>query len=185
MPDTRSLLSVGIDVGTTTTQIIFSRLNLADVARPGQIPRLAITGRQVLYQSPIVFTPLADRETVDAVKLNEIVRREYAAAGVSPEQVETGAVIITGETAKKKNADQILSALSGLAGEFVVSVAGPHVESLISGRGAGAALYSQTHYTTVTNVDIGGGSANSVTFRSGVFLAAAAMNYGGRIRQIG
>ena len=150
MANARSLLSVGIDVGTTTTQIIFSRLNLADVARPGQIPRLAITGREVLYQSPIVFTPLADRETVDAVKLNEIVRREYAAAGVDPTQVETGAVIITGETAKKKNADEILRVLSGLAGEFVVSVAGPHVESLISGRGAGAAQYSQSHYTTVT-----------------------------------
>jgi ethanolamine utilization protein EutA len=184
MADTRSLLSVGIDVGTTTTQIIFSRLNLADVARPGQIPRMAIIGREVLYQSPIVFTPLFDRETVDAVKLNEIVRREYAAANIDPAQVETGAVIITGETAKKKNADEIVRALAGLAGEFVVSVAGPNVESLISGRGAGAAQYSQSHYTTVTNVDIGGGSANSVTFRSGAFLATAAMNYGGRILEI-
>jgi ethanolamine utilization protein EutA len=184
MADTRSLLSVGIDVGTTTTQIIFSRLNLSDVARPGQIPRMAIVGREVLYQSPIVFTPLLGRETVDAVKLNEIVRREYAAAGVDPAQVETGAVIITGETAKKKNADEIVRALAGLAGEFVVSVAGPHVESLISGRGSGAAAYSQSHYTTVTNIDIGGGSANSVTFRSGNFLAAAAMNYGGRILEI-
>ncbi len=184
MSNTRSLLSVGIDVGTTTTQIIFSRLNLSDVARPGQIPRMAITGREVLYQSPIVFTPLADRETVDAGQLNQIVRREYAAAGVEPAQVETGAVIITGETAKKKNADEILRALSGLAGEFVVSVAGPHVESLISGRGAGAAAYSQDHYTSVTNIDIGGGSANSVTFRSGAFVSAAAMNYGGRILEI-
>jgi ethanolamine utilization protein EutA len=184
MANARSLLSVGIDVGTTTTQIIFSRLNLTDVARSGQIPRLAITGREVLYQSPIVFTPLADRETIDAQKLNEIVRREYAAAGVDPSQVETGAVIITGETAKKKNADEILRALSGLAGEFVVSVAGPHVESLISGRGAGAEQYSRSHYTTVTNVDIGGGSANSVTFRSGNFLSAAAMNFGGRILEI-
>ena len=184
MADTRSLLSVGLDIGTTTTQIIFSRLNLADVARPGQIPRMAITSREVLYQSPIVFTPLSDRDTVDAAKLNEIVRREYAAAGISPSQVETGAVIITGETAKKKNADEILRALSGLAGDFVVSVAGPHVESLIAGRGAGAALYSQSHYTVVTNVDIGGGSANSATFRSGNFLAAAAMNYGGRIIEI-
>ena len=182
--DTRSLLSVGIDVGTTTTQIIFSRLNLADVARPGQIPRMAITGREVLYQSPIVFTPLSDRETVDAARLNEIVRREYAAANVNPAQVETGAVIITGETAKKKNADEIVRVLAGLAGEFVVSVAGPNVESLISGRGAGAAQYSQSHYTTVTNVDIGGGSANSVTFRSGTFLATAAMNYGGRILEV-
>jgi len=184
MPGARSLLSVGIDVGTTTTQIIFSRLNLSDVARPGQIPRLAITARSVLYQSPIVFTPLADRDTVDAVRLNEIVRNEYRAAGVDPSQVETGAVIITGEAAKKKNADLILRALSGLAGEFVVSVAGPHVESLISGRGAGAAQYSQTHFTTVTNVDIGGGSANSVIFRSGSVLASAAMNFGGRIIEI-
>ena len=184
MVDTRSLLSVGIDVGTTTTQIIFSRLNLADVARPGQIPHLSIIGREVFYQSPIVFTPLLDPETVDAVKLNEIIRREYANAGVDPALVETGAVIITGETAKKKNADEIVRALAGLAGEFVVSVAGPNVESLISGRGAGAAQYSQAHYATVMNVDIGGGSANIATFRSGTFLAAAAMNYGGRILEV-
>ncbi len=184
MAETRSLLSVGLDIGTTTTQIIFSRLRLTDVARPGQIPRMEITDREVLYQSPIVFTPLADNETVDSVKLTEIVRQEYASAGITPDQVETGAVIITGETAKKKNADKILQSLSGLAGEFVVSVAGPHVESLIAGRGSGAAKYSQSHYTTVTNVDIGGGSANSVSFRSGKFLAAAAMNFGGRIIEI-
>lgn len=184
MAESRSLLSVGIDVGTTTTQIVFSRLKLSDVARPGQIPRMAITGREVLYQGPITFTPLSDRDTVDAAKLNEIIRLEYKKAGIDPSQVETGAVIITGETAKKKNADEILRTLSGLAGEFVVSVAGPHVESLIAGRGAGAAQYSQAHYTTVTNVDIGGGSANSVTFRSGNILAAAAMNYGGRIIEI-
>ena len=179
--DSRTLLSVGLDVGTTTTQVIFSRLGLKDVARPGQIPRISITDRKVIYQSPIVFTPLLDAETIDADKLNEIVRGEYANAGINPKQVETGAVIITGETAKKKNADEILRALSGLAGDFVVSVAGPHVESLIAGRGAGAAEYSQSHYATVTNVDIGGGSSNSVTFQSGNPISAAAMNYGGRI----
>ena len=184
MSDSRALLSVGLDVGTTTTQVIFSRLNLQDVARAGQIPRINITDRKVIYQSPIVFTPLIDAETIDADKLNEIVRGEYAAAGIEPSQVETGAVIITGETAKKKNADEILRALSGLAGDFVVSVAGPNVESLISGRGAGAAEYSQTHYTTVTNIDIGGGSANSVTFQSGNAIGAAAMNYGGRILEV-
>ena len=182
--EARDLLSVGVDVGTTTTQIIFSRLSLTDVSRPGQIPRINITNRAVIYQSPIVFTPLKDYETVDADKLNEIVRREYAAANVDPEQVEIGAVIITGETAKKKNADEILRALSGLAGEFVVSVAGPNVESLIAGKGAGAALYSQTHYASVTNVDIGGGSANSVTFENGNYVSGAAMNFGGRILEI-
>jgi len=182
--DTRNLLSVGVDVGTTTTQVIFSRIGLKDVARAGQIPRISITDRQVIYQSPIVFTPLIDPETIDADKLNQIVRGEYAMAGIDPTQVETGAVIITGETAKKKNADEILRALSGLAGEFVVSVAGPNVESLIAGRGAGAAEYSQSHYATVTNVDVGGGSANSVIFQSGNAIAAAAMNYGGRILEV-
>jgi len=184
MSDSRALLSVGLDVGTTTTQIVFSRINLQDVARAGQIPRINITDRKVIYQSPIVFTPLIDAETIDADKLNEIVRGEYLAAGIDPSQVETGAVIITGETAKKKNADEILRALSGLAGEFVVSVAGPNVESLIAGKGAGAAQYSQTNFTTVTNVDIGGGSSNSATFRSGNLIGAAAMNYGGRILEI-
>jgi ethanolamine utilization protein EutA len=184
MSDSRALLSVGVDVGTTTTQIIFSRLNLQDVSRVGQIPRINITDRKVIYQSPIVFTPLIDAETIDALKLNEIVRSEYMNAGVDPSQVETGAVIITGETAKKKNADEILRALSGLAGEFVVSVAGPNVESLIAGKGAGAAQYSQTNYAIVTNVDIGGGSANSATFQSGNLIGAAAMNFGGRILEV-
>jgi ethanolamine utilization protein EutA len=184
MSDSRDLLSVGVDVGTTTTQIVFSRLNLQDVARAGQIPRIDITDRKVIYQSPIMFTPLIDSETIDADRLNQIVRLEYAAAGVNPNQVETGAVIITGETAKKKNADEILRALAGLAGEFVVSVAGPNVESLIAGKGAGAADYSVKNYATVTNVDIGGGSANSATFRAGNLIGAAAMNYGGRILEI-
>jgi ethanolamine utilization protein EutA len=179
-----ALLSVGIDVGTTTTQFVFSRLTLQDTARPGQIPRIGITGREVLYQSPITFTPLLDHDTIDAARLTELARREYAAAGVDPKQVETGAVIITGETAKAKNADAVLKALAGLAGEFVVSVAGPHLESLIAGRGAGAALYAQEHFTRVTSVDIGGGSANSALFNAGALQAAAAMNFGGRILEI-
>lgn len=93
---------------------------------------MAITECEVLYQSPIVFTPLLDRDTINAEALKEIVRREYLAAGVDPSQVETGAVIITDETAKRKNADEILRLLSGLAGEFVVSVAGPLFDKLAS-----------------------------------------------------
>ncbi len=179
-----NILSVGIDIGTTTTQFVFSRLTLQDTARLGQIPRIGITDRVILYQSPIVLTPLRDATTIDAAGLTALARREYAAAGVDPAQVQTGAVIITGETAKKQNADEILKAVAGLAGEFVVSVAGPHLESLIAGRGAGAALYSQQHFARVTNVDIGGGSANSALFNSGALQAAAAMNYGGRILEI-
>ena len=73
MSDSRALLSVGVDVGTTTTQIVFSRLNLQDVSRAGQIPRINITDRKVIYQSPIVFTPLIDAETIDAERLHQIV----------------------------------------------------------------------------------------------------------------
>lgn len=184
MPELRSMLSVGIDVGTTTTQIVFSRLALSDSARADQIPRINISEKTLLYQSPIYFTPLAGRETIDVPRLIEIVQREYRQAGIEPAQVETGAVIITGETAKKRNADEILQALGGMAGEFVVTVAGPNLESMIAGRGSGAAQYSQKHFARVTNVDIGGGSANSAVFDTGKLIAAAAMNYGGRILEI-
>jgi ethanolamine utilization protein EutA len=178
------MLSIGIDVGTTTTQLVFSRLELSDQSRPGQVPRFGISNKSVLYQSPIVFTPLENRDIIDVSRLKEWVQGEYAAAGIEPKQIESGAIIITGETAKKKNADEILQALSGMAGEFVVTVAGPHLESLISGRGAGAAAYSQKNFCRVTNVDIGGGSANSVLFKSGVMVTASAMNFGGRIIEI-
>lgn len=178
------MVSVGIDIGTTTTQIIFSQLTLVDAARAGQIPRIDITNRKVLHESEIVLTPLLDPETIDASHLSEIIRREYSLAGITPQQTETGAVIITGETAKKKNADQILKAVAGLAGDFVVTVAGPHVESMIAGRGSGAAEYSRQHFTSVCNIDIGGGSANSAIFKQGEPVAAAAMNFGGRIVEI-
>ena len=184
MSDNKYILSVGIDVGTTTTQLVFSRLELADQSRSGQIPRFGIADKKVLYQSPIVFTPLLDHETIDVIRLKEWVRQEYNLAGVNPREVESGAVIVTGETAKKKNADEILQALGGMAGEFVVTVAGPNLESLISGRGAGAAQYSQKNFCRVTNVDIGGGSANTALFKAGNMIAAAAMNYGGRIIEL-
>jgi ethanolamine utilization protein EutA len=181
MNDTHKMVSVGIDIGTTTTQVIFSQLALVEIARAGQIPRVDIIARTVLHESEIVFTPLVDAETIDAARLSEILRKEYQKAGILPAQVETGAVIITGETARKKNADQILKAIADLAGDFVVTVAGPNVEGMIAGRGSGAATYSRQHFTTVTNIDIGGGSANSAAFRQGNLVGSAAMNYGGRI----
>jgi ethanolamine utilization protein EutA len=184
MDGARQMLSVGIDIGTTTTQIIFSELTLAAPARAGQIPRLEISERRVLHASEIVFTPLADAETIDAERLAAYLRQEYQRAGISPQQIETGAVIITGETARKQNADRILQAIADLAGDFVVTIAGPNVEGMIAGRGSGAASYSRLHFTTVTNVDIGGGSANSASFRLGSLAASAAMNYGGRVIEI-
>ncbi|WP_319405079.1 ethanolamine ammonia-lyase reactivating factor EutA [uncultured Desulfosarcina sp.] len=192
--DNYEMLSVGIDVGTTTTQVVFSRLTLAGGIMGGSTPlarspinlsrMTSIVDKEVVYRSRMHFTPLAGPDVIDASALEQILRREYRQAGISPEQVETGAVIITGETAKKRNADVILDALSALAGDFVVTVAGPHLESMISGKGSGAETFSREHFTTVTNVDIGGGSANSAIFRQGRMIAAAAMNYGGRVLEI-
>lgn len=184
MSGLRTMLSVGIDIGTTTTQVVFSRLEIADTARAGQIPRIQIAEKTILYRSPIHFTPLVEHESIDVPRLIALVQSEYRAAGIDFVQVETGAVIITGESAKKRNADEILHALSGMAGEFVITVAGPNLESMIAGRGSGAAQFAQKHYCRVTNVDIGGGSANSATFDMGKLIGAAAMNYGGRILEI-
>src|SRR5262245_53704130 len=184
MADARTLLSVGLDVGTTTTQIVFSRIYLKNVAPSSQVPRIGINDRDVLYQSQIYLTPLATRERVDIQGLEEIVRQEYLRANISPGEVETGAVIVTGEIAKKENAAAILEALGKYAGEFVVTVAGPRLEAQMAGRGSGAANWSREHYARVTNVDIGGGTANSAVFELGNTLAAAAMNVGGRLIEI-
>lgn len=184
MADSRILLSVGLDVGTTTTQVVFSRIYLKNVAPSSQVPRIGINDRDLLYQSQIYITPLTTRERVDIRGLEEIVEREYLRAGYAPSQIETGAVIVTGEIAKKENAAEILQALGKYAGEFVVTVAGPRLEAQMAGRGSGAAAYSREHYARVTNVDIGGGTANSAVFELGNTLAAAAMNVGGRIIEI-
>ncbi len=176
----RNLISVGIDVGTTTTQVVFSHLVVHNTARTGQAPRIHIQARDVLYQSPIYPTPLLSPQEVDAARLSELVHQAYRQAGVSPEQIETGAVIITGEAARAQNADTILQALAHLAGDFVVTVAGPNLEAQIAGRGSGAAAYSARHYTQVVNVDVGGGTANAAVFRIGRHISSSAMAVGGR-----
>lgn len=180
MPDTREMISVGIDVGTTTTQLVFSRLAVSNASRLGQVPRFQVSAKSIIYESVPCFTPLLKPDLVDVQKLTEIILSEYRQAGIQPQQVETGAVIITGEIGRTQNAEDILSALSSLAGDFVVTVAGPNVESQIAGRGAGAAAYSTQNYTTVTNVDIGGGTSNAAIFRVGEHLSSSAMAVGGR-----
>lgn len=180
----RDVLSVGIDVGTTTTQVVFSRLSLHDVARPGQIPRIQVDEKSVLYRSPTHQTPLNGPDEVDAAALAALVRSEYAAAGIRPDEIETGAVIITGETARTRNADAILAALSAEAGDFVVTVAGPNAESQIAGRGSGVARWSVDNYQQVTTIDVGGGTSNAAVFKMGRHLSSSALAVGGRQLEI-
>ncbi len=184
MQRTREMLSVGIDVGTTTTQVVFSRLTVRNTARLGLVPRIEVDARAVVHVGQVRFTPLTGPDRIDLDALMRVVNQEYGAAGVSPGEVETGAVIITGETALRKDADQVVQRLSGFAGDFVVTVAGPNLEAQIAGRGSGAATWSSEQYTTVLNADIGGGSTNVAVFRAGRHLASSAIMVGGRGLQL-
>lgn len=180
MVGAREMLSVGIDIGTTTSQLVVSRLTVSNQARPGLVPRLGVDDRVVLYQSDPYLTPLSSPDEINVGLLGALIHREYERAGIDASNVETGAVIITGETARTRNAELIVQGLSDLAGEFVVTVAGPNLESQIAGRGSGSSRWSADHYATVVNVDVGGGSANAALFRSGKHMASAASMVGAR-----
>lgn len=175
------LLSVGIDLGTSTTQLVFSRLTIENMASSYTVPRMVITDKEVCYRSKIYFTPLLDETRIDFQRVRGIVEEEYGQAGIQKEQIDTGAVIITGETARKENAEEVVRALSGFAGDFVVATAGPDLESVISGKGAGADLYSREHHTRVVNLDIGGGTSNLALFDNGDTLDTGCLDVGGRL----
>ena len=118
-----TLLSVGLDVGTTSTQLIVSRLTISNRASSFAVPEMEIAGREILYRSPIHFTPLLEGELVDGDKIRTIVEREYQNAGISRQDVDTGAVIITGETSRKENAKAVLDAAKtlGFAPAFTIT----------------------------------------------------------------
>jgi ethanolamine utilization protein EutA len=180
----QTIRSVGVDVGTTTSQLVVSRLTIENTSPGSMVPRMEITGKEVVHQSGIYFTPLLGREQIDASSLSEIIAMEYGRAGIKPEDVDTGAVIITGETAKKENAQAILAALSGMAGEFVVATAGAHLESVFAGRGSGAAGRSREKHRIVANVDVGGGTSNIGVFKEGATYETACLAVGGRLLEL-
>ena len=130
-----TLISVGIDVGTTTTQVIFSNITIENMSSGARVPEFKIVGKEIFYKGKIHFTPLRSNTEIDETALKEIIEREYKIAGINPDDIDSGAVIITGETARKENAQNISKVLSGYAGEFVVATAGPDLEGIIAGRG--------------------------------------------------
>ena len=175
------LLSVGLDVGTTTTQLIVSRMTVQNSASSFAVPELQITDRQVIYRSPVHFTPLVCGELVDGGGIRAIVTEEYLRAGIEREKVDTGAIIITGETSRKENAAAVLASLSAFAGDFVVATAGPDLESVLAAKGAGAHTYSEKTGKRVLHMDIGGGTSNLALIEEGKITATACLNVGGRL----
>ena len=121
----KPLVSIGLDVGTTTTQLVVSHLSVENKASAFAVPDMVISHRQVVYESPVHLTPLLGGTLVDGAGIRALVEREYRSAGIFREDIDTGAVIITGETSRKENARAVLDALSEFAGDFVVATAGP------------------------------------------------------------
>jgi len=175
------LLSVGIDIGTTTTHLVFSKLYVVNLAGGSAVANFEILSREITYESPVYFTPLIDETRLDVEKLQEIITTEYAAAGIEPSDVKSGAVIITGESALKENAEEVGKVLEGLAGDFVVAVAGPDLESILAGQGSGAQRISRREGITVVNLDIGGGTTNIAVFKCGEIWDTATFHIGGRL----
>ena len=175
------LRSVGLDVGTTTTQLILSELTVENRASGFAVPEMAITNRHILYKSPVHFTPLLHENHVDGEAIRQIVAAEYEKAGIRRQDVDTGAIIITGETSRKENAKAVVEALSGFAGEFVAATAGPDLESVLAARGAGAVDYSEKTGRQVLHMDIGGGTSNLALIEDGKIVGTGCLNVGGRL----
>jgi ethanolamine utilization protein EutA len=180
----QDLISVGIDVGTSTVQVVFSRLSMADVSGYFSAPNVDIVEKELIYKGGIHETPLLSAETLDVEGLRSIVSAEFARAGFSGCKVDTGAVIITGESARKENARRVLAVLSGLAGDFVVSTAGPDLEAVIAGQGSGAQDWSARNMAVAANLDIGGGTTNIVVFAAGAVKSSGSYDVGGRLVRI-
>ncbi|HCT8102714.1 TPA: ethanolamine ammonia-lyase reactivating factor EutA [Enterococcus faecalis] len=176
-----TLLTVGIDLGTSTTQLVLSELTVENFASAFTVPRISISDKKVIYRSDIIFTPLLNQSEIDAEPIKAFVAEQYRQAGIHKQDIQMGAVIITGETARKSNANNVLRALSGYAGDFVVATAGPDLESIIAGKGAGAQTYSEKKRKPVVNLDIGGGTTNLAVFKDGEVIDTACFDIGGRL----
>lgn len=178
------LLSVGIDIGTTTTQLIFSRLTVSNVAGSFSIPRIEIINKEIIYKSSIYFTPLTPLGRINLQEIKRIISIEYEKANVNKKDISTGAIIITGESARKENSEEVLQSLSEFSGDFVVEAAGADLESLLAGFGAGASEFSKKVSGTIINFDVGGGTTNSSSFKNGNNIDAFALDIGGRLIKI-
>ncbi|MDB5594782.1 MAG: ethanolamine utilization protein EutA [Hyphomicrobiales bacterium] len=183
MQDNVNLVSVGVDIGSSGTQVIFSKIHLRRLAED-LTSRYYVVSRDTLYLSPVSLTPYSSETRIDEVKLGQIIRDAYAGAGLEPHEVDTGAVILTGEALRRENAQGISKLLSEAGGEFVCATAGHHMESMLAAYGSGAATVSQDIGKRVLNIDIGGGTTKLATVEGGKALVTAAVHIGGRLQVV-
>jgi ethanolamine utilization protein EutA len=183
LQDHVTLVSVGIDIGSSGTQVIFSRIKLR---RYGEdlTSRYYVVSRETLYQSPVALTPYQSEERIDDAALGRIIDEAYAEAGLHPDNIDTGAVILTGEALRRENAEGIARILSEQGGEFVCATAGHHMEALLAAFGSGASRVSHDEDKRILNIDMGGGTTKLALVEKGQVTATAAVHIGGRLQVV-
>ena len=181
--DNITLLSVGIDIGSAGTQVVFSRVQLRRLSEE-LTSRYFVVHREMVYQSPVALTPYLSEERIDDQAIGRIVDDAYEAAGVHPDEVDTGAVILTGEALRRENAKAIAEVLAEVGGEFVCAAAGHHMESMLAAYGSGAAKVSHDRGARILNIDIGGGTTKLALVDKGTVVHTAAIHLGGRLAVI-
>lgn len=178
--DNIEMVTVGIDVGSSTSHLMFSRLHLQRLGRYLS-SRFVVVEREILYESPILLTPYKPDYTIDVEGLDDFLQSAYREAGYTPEDVDSGAVILTGEAVKRRNARSIADLFASQAGKFVCASAGHNLEAIMAAHGSGAVSISQESGDTVLNVDVGGGTSKFSLIKDGQVLETAATNVGGRL----
>src|SRR4051794_37715334 len=169
------LTSVGVDIGSSTSHLLFSRLELER-----QDGRYVTVKRDVLYQSDILLTPYAGGTTIDGTALGAFINKQYHAAGLERSKVDTGALILTGVALLRDNARSIADLFAEEAGKFVAVSAGDNLEATMAAHGSGAVGLSEAR-GGVMNVDIGGGTTKVVICRDGHTSELMAIDIGARL----
>jgi ethanolamine utilization protein EutA len=181
--DNVTLNSVGMDIGSSGTQVVFSRLHLRRIGEE-LTSRYIVVRRDTVYRSPVALTPYASSEAIDAEALGSIIDRAYGEARIGPEQIDTGVVILTGEALRRRNAEAIAGVLAERGGELVTATAGHNMEAMLAAYGSGAARVSYDQGLRILNVDIGGGTTKLAVLDHGRVAATAAVHIGGRLQVV-
>jgi ethanolamine utilization protein EutA (predicted chaperonin) len=178
--DNIELTTVGIDVGSSTSHLMFSKLYLQ---RLGQFlsSRYVVVKREMLHRSPILLTPYRADNTIDVTALDSFIRAAYYEAGLTPDDVDSGAIILTGEAIKRTNARAVADLFAEHAGKFVCASAGHNLEAILAAHGSGALALSRSSKQVVLNVDLGGGTSKLALVSDGRIVETAAINVGGRL----
>src|SRR5260370_12746292 len=141
--------------------------------------RYFVVGRDTLYESPVALTPYASDVRIDEQAIGTIIDDAYAAAGVHPDAIDTGSVILTGEALRRENAQAIGELLAEIGGEFVCATAGHHMEAMLAAYGSGAAKLSHDEDCHILNLDIGGGPTQPAVRARGEVEQTARLHIGG------